>query len=62
MQNVLDSQQGIQSKLLGRYKENLTNQLFNIVGSANLIGNPVGLLKNIGQGMKVTTNQSNKIK
>ncbi len=27
-------------RLMERYKENLTNQLFNIVGSANLLGNP----------------------
>jgi vacuolar protein sorting-associated protein 13A/C len=40
------------AELLKRYKNNFTSQVYKIVGSLNIIGNPMGLLKNISTGIK----------
>jgi vacuolar protein sorting-associated protein 13A/C len=37
--------------LATHYKDNLTQQLLKILGSIEIIGNPVGLVKNIGIGV-----------
>ena len=35
-----------------RYKKSLMKQIFLLMGSIDLIGNPVGLFSNIGAGMQ----------
>lgn len=36
---------------MSNYKSSLVNQSLSILGSVNIIGNPIGLFKNIGTGV-----------
>lgn len=36
--------------MLSNYKEAITANVFKLVGSIDLLGNPVGLIKNVGEG------------
>ena len=48
--NCFDSPYGISMKLLSHYKQSIAISVFKILGSLNLIGNPVGLFNSIGTG------------
>jgi vacuolar protein sorting-associated protein 13A/C len=49
--NCFETPEGILTKLKLRYKDSLLKQLFLIIGSIDLIGNPIGLINNIGSGL-----------
>ena len=51
LENCYDNPTGIGQKLLVHYKESLTVSIFKLLGSIDLIGNPVGLFSNIGSGV-----------
>ena len=52
LHNCFDTPKFIGQKLAIRYKESLLKQIFFLIGSIDLIGNPVGLFNNIGAGMQ----------
>ena len=52
LENCFDTTGGITSKLISHYKNNLTTEVFKLLGSINIIGNPVGLFSQIGTGMQ----------
>lgn len=55
--NCSDTQEGIISKLEAHYKQNIMKELFttlkifNMIGHADFIGNPIGLFQNISTGV-----------
>ena len=52
IENCFDSIDGIKSKIIQNYKWNVLRQFYKLLGSADIIGNPVGLFKNISTGLK----------
>jgi len=52
LENCFDTTSGITSKLISHYKNNLTTEVFKLLGSINIIGNPVGLFSQIGTGVQ----------
>lgn len=50
--DCIDTLQGINSKLIEHYKGSVVSQLYKVFGSLNIIGNPVGLFRNISTGIK----------
>jgi vacuolar protein sorting-associated protein 13A/C len=50
--NCIDSVDGIIDKIISQYKGDVINQLYKVLGSLNIIGNPIGLLRNISTGFK----------
>ena len=52
LENCFDTTSGITSKLISHYKNNLTTEVFKLLGSINLLGNPVGLFSQIGTGVQ----------
>lgn len=48
--NCFDNSTSLSSKIIQHYKENAVSQLLRIVGSLNIIGNPVGLFYNVTTG------------
>jgi vacuolar protein sorting-associated protein 13A/C len=51
LENCFDSTAGITSKLITHYKTQGTREVFKILGSVDILGNPVGLFTNIGTGV-----------
>ena len=51
LENCFDTTSGITSKLISHYKTNLTTEIFKLLGSINILGNPVGLFSQIGTGV-----------
>lgn len=55
--NCTDTQEGIFSKLETHYKQNVVKELFNtlkifnMLGHADFVGNPIGLFQNISTGV-----------
>lgn len=43
---------GINQKLINHYKNTVIKQFYKIFGSLNIIGNPIGLFRNISTGIK----------
>lgn len=50
--DCIDTLAGINNKLMGHYKGLFTSQIYKVVGSLNIIGNPMGLFRNISTGFK----------
>ena len=50
LENCFDSFTGVLSKLTQHYKENMKIEVFKILGSIEIIGNPVKFFGNIGSG------------
>jgi len=50
LDNVFDSEEGIKKKILDKLKDDAGKSIVKIVGSMDVIGNPVGLIKNISTG------------
>lgn len=48
----MDTLAGINQKLMDHYKTTVIKQLYKIFGSLNIIGNPIGLFRNISTGIK----------
>ncbi|EGR30928.1 PH domain protein [Ichthyophthirius multifiliis] len=49
--NCFETIPGISNKLMAHYKNQAITQIFKVFGSLNVIGNPVGLFKNISTGV-----------
>jgi len=52
LKNVVDTNQWLMNRIVNHYKDNLSYQLLNVLGSLDLIGNPIGLINNLGMGVK----------
>ena len=50
--NCIDTSEGITQKIISRYKGDVVTQLYKVFGSLNIIGNPMGLLRNISTGFE----------
>lgn len=48
---LYDSKNGITNKLFSHYKENIISTVLKIIGSLNIIGNPIGLFREVGSGI-----------
>ena len=51
IRNCFDNTQLLKIKIYQHYKANLTYQLFKLLGSLDLIGNPLGLLNSVKEGI-----------
>lgn len=51
-ENLFMSAQDLQQRLTLHYTKQFVSQLYKILGSFNFLGNPVGLLENLGNGVK----------
>ena len=51
LSNFFDTTDGIITKLALHYKEALLNSLFQVIGSIDILGNPVGLMKHLAVGV-----------
>ena len=60
IQNVYNNMGYIIEFIKGRYKNQVIIQLYKIIGSSDLIGNPVGLVGKIGTGFKELFNEPRK--
>lgn len=47
---IFDSKKGVLDRFLFHYRENLISTILKIIGSINIIGNPIGLARYIGSG------------
>lgn len=52
LDNCLDTVNGITAKLTSHYKQAAITEIFKVLGSLNIIGNPVGLFSNVATGMQ----------
>jgi vacuolar protein sorting-associated protein 13A/C len=52
LQDCVDTLAGINQKLMNHYKNTVIKQFYKIFGSLNIIGNPMGLFRNISTGFK----------
>lgn len=52
LQNVFLSPQELLQRLGNHYLRQILGQLYKILGSITILGNPVGLLDSVGSGMK----------
>ncbi|EAR98083.2 amine-terminal region of chorein, A TM vesicle-mediated sorter (macronuclear) [Tetrahymena thermophila SB210] len=50
-ENIIETQDSIQQRLLIHYKDSFLKQTLQLLGSVNIIGNPASLIKNIGTGV-----------
>ncbi|EGR29518.1 PH domain protein [Ichthyophthirius multifiliis] len=50
--NIFDTTQGISQKLIDNYKQQIIPQILNLLGSLNIIGNPIKLFSNVSTGVK----------
>jgi len=51
LDNVFDSEEGIQKKILDKIKDDAGKSVLKIVGSLDIMGNPVGLFNDISTGV-----------
>ena len=51
-ENLFMSAQDLQQRITLHYTKQFVSQLYKIFGSFNFLGNPVGLLENLGNGVK----------
>lgn len=50
--DCIDSVDSITSRLISHYKTTCVSQFYKLVGSLNIIGNPLSLFRNISTGVK----------
>jgi len=50
--NCIDTTEGIINRIITQYKGDFINQLYKVFGSLNIIGNPIGLFRNISTGFQ----------
>ena len=55
IKDCIDTVDSISNKLIAHYKKNCISQVYKIVGSLNIIGNPISLFRNISTGVKDLT-------
>lgn len=51
IKNCFDSVDGIKSKIIQNYKWAVLRQFYKLIGSIAILGNPIGLFKNISTGL-----------
>eukprot|EP01017_Pseudomicrothorax_dubius_P031197 TRINITY_DN3958_c0_g1_i4.p1 TRINITY_DN3958_c0_g1~~TRINITY_DN3958_c0_g1_i4.p1 ORF type:complete len:632 (+),score=84.39 TRINITY_DN3958_c0_g1_i4:151-2046(+) len=51
LRDVFDNQAGLSLKLFNHYQEAIIKSIFKLLGSINILGNPVGLFKNLSSGI-----------
>jgi len=51
LENVFDSKQAIKKKIIDKYKDEATRSIPKLIGSLDIVGNPVGLFNNISTGV-----------
>jgi len=51
LHDVFDSQEAIVAKIVSKYKNEVTKNVFKLLGSLDIVGNPVGLFNNISTGV-----------
>ena len=51
LENVFDSKQAIKKKIIEKYKDEATKSIPKLIGSLDIVGNPVGLFNNISTGV-----------
>eukprot|EP01028_Stygiella_incarcerata_P000862 TRINITY_DN1135_c0_g1_i6.p1 TRINITY_DN1135_c0_g1~~TRINITY_DN1135_c0_g1_i6.p1 ORF type:complete len:2894 (+),score=752.90 TRINITY_DN1135_c0_g1_i6:116-8797(+) len=51
LENVFETSQGILDLLKARYESDAKHQVVKLIGSADMIGNPVGLFRGLGTGV-----------
>lgn len=51
LENSFDTTSAIATKLMTHYKDKFINLLLKVLGSIELIGNPVGLVKHLARGV-----------
>lgn len=51
IENCFDSLDGIKSKIIQNYKWSVLSQFYKLIGSFDVIGNPIGLFKHISTGL-----------
>ncbi len=49
--NVRLTSEGLQERVMLHYREQVMSQLYRVLGSADFLGNPVGLFNNISSGV-----------
>ena len=52
LKNVFDSTQSITSKIVSKYADDAAKIALTLVGSLDIVGNPVGLFNNISSGVQ----------
>lgn len=52
LSDCIDTVDNLTGELIKRYKSDCMSQLYKVFGSLNIIGNPMGLFKNISTGFK----------
>jgi vacuolar protein sorting-associated protein 13A/C len=52
LKTCLDDTRLLKAKIIAHYRHNLTYQVLKLLGSLDLIGNPLGLLNNFKVGIK----------
>ena len=52
LDNCFDTVSGITGKLVSHYKQAAITEVLKVLGSLNIIGNPVGLFSNVATGMQ----------
>lgn len=50
IENVFKTQDNIISSIIKHYKNSAISQFYKIIGSTDILGNPVGLLDKLGTG------------
>jgi len=51
LENVFDSKEAITKKIVDKYKDEVTKSIPKLLGSLDIVGNPVGLFTNISSGV-----------
>ena len=51
LDNVFDSKEAITKKIIDKYKDEVTKSIPKLLGSLDIVGNPVGLFTNISSGV-----------
>ena len=51
MTDIYDSQEGITNRIIGKYKTGATGNALKVLGSLDILGNPVGLVRSVGTGV-----------
>lgn len=49
--HIFDSRRGVLDRFFTHYTQNIISTILKIIGSINIIGNPVGLIRHIGSGV-----------
>lgn len=51
MKNIFDSQEAIAQKIVNKYKKEIVGNVLKVLGSLDIVGNPVGLCTDVATGV-----------